>query len=128
MQVAPDQAHLDGVLALDQPVHGVVEAVFVDVGEAEDRGEGIGPGGGLETASGGELGAGVSETGDDQSHHQIALGTGRPQAAVQADLAKRAKKGSNVAVEGAEMFPLFMQIWYFTDADVSVLIRISAKE
>ena len=96
--MAPGQALLDGVLALEQPVHGVEEVVFVEVREAEDRGQGIGSGGGLEAAGGGELGAGVSETGDDQSHHQIALGTGRTQAAIEADLAQGAEEGGDVAV------------------------------
>ena len=78
LQVAPGPALLDGVVALEQPVQSAVEAVFVEVGEA-DRGEGIGSGSGLEAAGGGELGAGMSETGDDQSHDEIALGAGRSQ-------------------------------------------------
>ena len=98
LQVAPGQALLDGVLAFEQPVHGVVEAVFVEVGEAEDGSEGIGSSGGLQAAGGGELGAGVSETGDDQSHHQIPLEAGRTQTAIEADFAQGAEEGGDVAV------------------------------
>ena len=96
--MAPGQALLDGILALQQPAHGAVEEVFAEVGKAEERGQGIGSGGGLEAAGGGELGAGVSETGDDQGHHQIALRAGRTQTAIQADLAQGVEEGSDVAV------------------------------
>ena len=52
----------------------------------------------MQAAGGGELGAGMSATGDDQGEGQVALGTGRAEAAIQADLAQGAEESGDVTV------------------------------
>ena len=53
-------------------VCGLAEVVFVEIGEAEHLGEGIGANGGLQAAGGGELGVEMIEPGDDQGDDKIA--------------------------------------------------------
>jgi hypothetical protein len=60
--VAGGEGFLDAGLAFEQPVHRVVEVVFVDVAiDTADFGEGVGAGGGVEGAGGGELGTRIED-------------------------------------------------------------------
>ena len=98
------QALLDDALALEQPVHGGVELVFVDGVDAEHLGQRIAGGVGGEAARGGELRAWGEDSGDDKRDDALALGRGgRGDEAVEAQLAHRPEHGGDMAVgEGAD--------------------------
>ena len=98
-QVASGQTLLDGALALEQPVHGGVELVFVDALDAEHLGQGVARGVGGEPACGGELGAWGEDARDDEGDRAFAFGRGGGgQRAVEAQLAQRSEHGGDVAV------------------------------
>ena len=98
-QVAFGQALLDDALALEQPVHGAIELVFVDALDAERLGEGIARGVGGQPSGGGELRAGGKDTRDDKRDDARALGRGGGgDEAIEAQLAHRPEHGGDMAV------------------------------
>ena len=71
-QMAPGQGVLDGLLAgTQQPVHGPVDLVFIDLAETEGLREGGEGGLAGEGPGGGQFGLGIDDPGDDQSDDQI---------------------------------------------------------
>ena len=70
----PGKAALNGLLTLDQPVHGFVEQVFVDLfcGKPEFVGEGAGGGLGCEAPN--QLGRRLEDACRDHACHEVALG------------------------------------------------------
>ena len=98
-QVASGQTRLDGALALEQPVHGGVELVFVDALDAEHLGEGVARGVGGEPARGGELRAWGEDARDNEGNGAFAFGRGGGgEGAVEAQLAQRSEHCGDVAV------------------------------
>ena len=98
-QVASGQTLLDGALALEQPVHGGVELVFVDALDAEHLGEGVARGVGGEPARGGELRAWGEDARDNEGNGAFAFGRGGGgEGAVEAQLAQRSEHCGDVAV------------------------------
>ena len=98
-QVASGQTLLDGALALEQPVHGGVELVFVDALDAEHLGEGVARGVGGEPARGGELRAWGEDARDNEGNGAFAFGRGGGgEGAVEAQLAQRCEHCGDVAV------------------------------
>ena len=71
-EVPAGETLFDAGLASEEPVHGVVELVLVDVAELEHFSEGGDGGLWVEGACGGELGAGVDDAGDDEGDGEIA--------------------------------------------------------
>ena len=93
------QAPLDGALAFEQPVHGGVQVVLVDVPEPERHGERVARGGLGEAAGGGQLRARVEDAGSDQGQHALALGAGDAgDGSVEAQLAQGPEHGGDMAV------------------------------
>ena len=76
VEVSACEALLDAGLAAEQPVHGVVELVLIDIAEAEEFSQGGDGGFGGEGACGGEFGAGVDDAGDDEGDGEIAVPAG----------------------------------------------------
>ena len=98
-QVASGQTRLDGALALEQPVHGGIELVFVDALDAEHLGEGVARGVGGEPARGGELRAWGEDARDNEGNGAFAFGRGGGgEGAVEAQLAQRSEHCGDVAV------------------------------
>ena len=71
-EVTAGEASLDAVLALQEPVHGGVEVLFVGVLETKFGGRG----GAVPEARGGELGGGMQQALGDHGEHGRALGRG----------------------------------------------------
>jgi hypothetical protein len=102
LQVALGQSGLDGGLARQQPVECCVEFVVIDLAETERFAEAAGRGGRGERPGGGELGDRVEDAPDQQGEDQVAAAVAvRPEDAVEADLARRAEGGRDVAVRQA---------------------------
>ena len=97
--MAHRQAPLDGVLTLEQPVHGVVQIVLVAVLQRQRLGERVVRGVRRQAPGGRQLGTRLKDPGDDHRQHAPALGGVRPgDGAVQAQLAQRAEHGGDMAV------------------------------
>lgn len=71
-EVTGGELLLDGVLALEQPVHGGVQVVFIGIDHAEFRGQG----GAVPASGGGELGVGVDDPSGDHGQHEVTLAAG----------------------------------------------------
>ena len=98
LQVAPGELALDGGLALQQPVHGVVEFVDGGVGELEQVSQG-GLAGGSELAFQAQLGAGLEQASEHQGEGERALAAGLvEEQAVEAQAAGEAEQGGDGAV------------------------------
>ena len=76
LEMAAGEALFDAGLAAEQPVHGVVEFVLIDLAEPQHLSEGGDGGFWGEGACGGELGAGVDDAGDDEGDGEIAVPAG----------------------------------------------------
>ena len=93
------QAPLDGVPALEQPVHGGVEIVLAAVFQPRRLGERVSRGRLGQAPGGGQFRAGVDDPGDDHRQHAPALGRVRAgDRPVQAQLAQRPERGGDMAV------------------------------
>ena len=71
-EVALGEPLLDAALALQQPVHGLVEGILVGVLQAQFGGQG----GGVPEAGGGELGGGLQQALGDHGEDTVAMGRG----------------------------------------------------
>jgi hypothetical protein len=91
------QRRLDRRLAYGQPVEGSVELVLVDHPQTELLAQAGAGGIGRQRAGGGELGAGIDNTVDDESQDEItaAVACGAEQA-IKANLARRAERRSDM--------------------------------
>ena len=98
-EVTLGQRRLDRGLTLQQPVECIVKFVLIDLAEAELSAEARCGGGGRQRTGGGELGYGVKDATDQQGEHKVAatIVTGAKDA-VEADVARGAERGGNVAV------------------------------
>ena len=93
------QCGLDGGLALQQPVECGVEFGVADVAEAERFAEAGGRRGGRQRPGGGELGDGIEDAAGQHGQDEVAAAVAfRAEDAVEADLARGAEGGGDVAV------------------------------
>ena len=93
------QAPLDGVPALEQPVHGGVEIVLAAVFQPQRLGERVARGRLGQAPGGGQLGTRIDDPGDDHRQHAPALGRVRAgDRPVQPQLAQRPERGGDMAV------------------------------
>ena len=82
-----------------QPIQRGVELVLVDHAEAEHRAEAGGGARRTERTGGSELRGGIKDTADDQRKHEIAAAVaGRTKQVVEADPARTAEDGGDVAM------------------------------
>ena len=96
------QALLDTALAAHQPVHGVVQLVFVDLAQVKDVTEGGHGALGMKGAGGGELGAGVDDAGDDHGDDHLTQAAGASgDEGRKVKLFEGAEDGGDVAVRAA---------------------------
>ena len=99
LQVSLGQALLDGGLPGQEPVHGRVEFVRVDVAEPERLAEGGDRALGGEGAGGGQLGLGVDDAVDDEREHEVAEAAGLAvDEGMQSELLEGAEHGGDVSV------------------------------
>ena len=97
--MALGQAPLDGVLTVEQPVHGGVEIVLVGVPDAERLGERVARGGLRQAPGGGQFRARIEDACGDQGNDALALGGGGAgDGAVEAQLLQGAEHGGDMAV------------------------------
>ena len=100
--MAPRQAHFDALLASHQPVHSRVQLILVDCAEPEHVPEGGDGAFRVQTASGGQFGAGVDDPSNDHGDDQIALaGGGTSDKGMEAEIPEGAEDGRDMAVRGA---------------------------
>ena len=99
-EVTFGQCRLDRGLAFQEPVHGGVEIVLIDLTEAKQFAEARCGGGGRQRTGSGELGYGVEDATDQQGEHKVAatIVTGTKADAVEADGARGSGRGGNVAM------------------------------
>ena len=99
LEMPPGQAPLDGVLTLEQPVHGGVEIVLAAVFQLQRFGERVGRGRPGQAPGGGQFRAGVQDPGDDHRQHAAALRrVGAGDHPVQPQIAQRPEHGGDMAV------------------------------
>ena len=99
LQMPLGQAPLDGVLTLEQPVHGGVKIVLVAVFQPQRLGQRVARGRLGQAPGGGQFRAGVQDPGDDHRQHASALGRVRPgDRPIQSQLAQRPEHGRDMAV------------------------------
>ena len=97
--MAAGEALFDAGLAAEQPVHGVVEFVLIDIAEAEEFSQGGDGGFGGQGACGGEFGAGVDDAGDDEGDGEIAVPAGGAgDEGVEAESSEGSEDGGDVPV------------------------------
>ena len=99
LEMASGEALFDAGLATEQPVHGVVEFVRIDIAEAEEFSEGGDGGFGGQGACGGEFGTGVDDAGDDEGDGEIAVPAGGAgDEGVEAESSEGSEDGGDVSV------------------------------
>ena len=99
VQMALGQALFDAALASQQPVHGGVQLILVDLTQRQQVTEGGDGAFGVQAAGGGEFGACVDDTSDDHGDDEIALaGGGTGDEGMEAELVERTEDGGDVAV------------------------------
>src|SRR3954469_17313735 len=97
--MASGERGFDGELALMQPVESGVELVLVDLAEAEHRAEAGGRGVRRQRPRGGQFRGGIEDPADDQRQYQVAAAVaGGAEPAVEADAARGAEGGGDVAM------------------------------
>ncbi len=69
LEVPGRQAFFDGGLTSDQPIHGGVELLDIDLAQGQDLAQRMSSP--VQAASGGELGAGIENAGDHHRHDQV---------------------------------------------------------
>ena len=100
--MAPGQRRLNGGLALQQPVECRVEFGVIDLAKAERLAEAGGRRGGREAAGRGQFGNGVEDAAGQHGQNEIAAAIAvRAEEAVEADFARRAERGGDMAVRQA---------------------------
>jgi len=93
------QCCLDRRLADGEPVESGVELVLIDHAEAELLAQAGAGGVRRQRAGGGELGAGIQQAADHQGQDQIATAVAIwAQQAIEADLARGAERGGDMAM------------------------------
>ena len=93
------QLRFDVGLEVNEPVHGLVQVVFVGAGQMEEFSQTAGGGIEAESAGGCEFGGGLDDPCHDHGANQIALpGGSRREDTIQAERAKSAQHGGDMAV------------------------------
>ncbi len=102
VQMTLGQALFDTALAAHQPVHRLVQLVFVHFAEVKDVAEGGHGALGMKGAGGGELGAGVDDAGDDHGGDHLTQAAGASgEEGVEIELFEGAEDGGDVAMRAA---------------------------
>ena len=98
--MAPGQGVLDGLLAgTQQPVHGPIDLVFIDLAETQGRREGGECSFAGERPGGGQLGLGIDDPGDDQSDDQIPVpAAGAGQQGIELEFLEGGQDGGDVTM------------------------------